>query len=266
MTTVDLGQRVVVKAAQRDFKLRGVNIMLGQWGKYPWSMGHGVEKIHPDDLDEFKTEANNFKVYECTGETSDYITLKYGEKSFKVKSAMNFTDLSKEVSYALRHAPHEYGLCLDEYGWVEVHDLVSALRRQERYASLSVDDIEKMIQASEKKRHELSEMKIRALYGHSIEKKISMKPLPPPDVLYHGTAHRYLQSILDVGLLPQKRQYVHLSEDVETAVDVGKRRDHDPVVLRIDAKRAWDDAVLFYLGNEKVWMADKIPPKYVAVI
>ena len=39
----------------------------------------------------------------------------------------------------------------------------------------------------------------------------------PPDVLYHGTARRFLESINENGLLPQSRQYVHLSQDNETA-------------------------------------------------
>ncbi len=31
----------------------------------------------------------------------------------------------------------------------------------------------------------------------------------------------------------------------------------------IDAKVAWSDGVGFYLGNEKVWLADAVPPKYI---
>lgn len=31
----------------------------------------------------------------------------------------------------------------------------------------------------------------------------------------------------------------------------------------IDAKRAWNEGVKFYLGNEKVWLADAIPGKYI---
>ncbi|MCL1809554.1 MAG: hypothetical protein FWG42_07320 [Clostridiales bacterium] len=46
-----------------------------------------------------------------------------------------------------------------------------------------------MIQKSEKKRHEACDGKIRALYGHSVEKRIVMEPVKPPDILYHGTAN-----------------------------------------------------------------------------
>ena len=35
-----------------------------------------------------------------------------------------------------------------------------------------------------------------------------------------------------------QRQYVHLSIDVETATRVGKRRDPEPVILKIDTEAA----------------------------
>ena len=102
-----------------------------------------------------------------------------------------------------------------------------------------------MIQVSEKKRHEIVGDRIRALYGHSTEEKINKDAVQPPDVLYHGTAHKFLQKILQQGLIPKDRQYVHLSQDMETAITVGKRRDTDPVVLRIDALTAWKDGHQF---------------------
>ena len=85
----------------------------------------------------------------------------------------------------------------------------------------------------------------------------------PPDILYHGTARRFLSSIEEKGLLSQGRQYVHLSQDMETAYNVAKRHDKKPVILKIDAKQAWEDGVKFYYGNEKVWLANKIPSEYI---
>lgn len=175
----------------------------------------------------------------------------------------DYTALSKEISYALRHAPEEYGLTLDEQGWVLVKDLIDALKKREKYSDLTLQDIADMIQASEKKRHQLVDDRIRALYGHSTEEKIRKDAVQPPDVLYHGTAHKFLQKILEQGLIPKDRQYVHLSQDQEMAITVGKRRDTDPVVLRIDAVTAWKDGIKFYHGNETIWLADEIPAKYI---
>ena len=72
--------------------------MSGQWGRYLWSIEHGVEKIHPDDLENFKKEANGVKVFQCVNETTDYITLEYGENSYQVK-----IDLFRPVSAPKYH-------------------------------------------------------------------------------------------------------------------------------------------------------------------
>ena len=93
---------------------------------------------------------------------------------------------------------------------------------------------------------------------------ISKEKVVPPDILYHGTTHKALDSILSTGLKPMNRQYVHLSVDTDTAVQVGKRRDNDPVILVIDAKNASNNGILFYKGNDKVILSDFIPSKYIA--
>lgn len=173
--------------------------------------------------------------------------------------------LSREIAYALRHAPWKYELEMDEEGWILVEQLLDALHESEKWKEISEADLRDLIQTSEKKRYELKDGKIRAFYGHSIPMKIYKEERIPPDVLYHGTARRFLISIEKQGLLPQNRQYVHLSQDIETAQIVGGRHDNKPCILRIDARLAWSEGVKFYLGNEKVWLADAIPYKYIDV-
>lgn len=176
---------------------------------------------------------------------------------------MNYVELSKEISYALRHAPWEYKLEMDEEGWVPLEQLLEALRRTEKWKNVCETDLSEIIKKSTKKRHEIKNGKIRAFYGHSIPMRILKEPKMPPDILYHGTARRFLASIKEKGLLPQNRQYVHLSQDIETAESVGKRHDDKPCLLIIDAKMAWSEGIKFYLGNEKVWLADNIPSIYI---
>lgn len=176
---------------------------------------------------------------------------------------LNYIELSKEISYAFRHAPWKYELEMDEEGWVPVEQLLDALHKEEKWRNISENDLAVMIQKSEKKRHEVFNGKIKAHYGHSIPMRIAKEKKVPPEVLYHGTARRFLNSIKENGLLPKGRQYVHLSQDVETAYSVGLRHDIKPCILKIDAKRAREDSIIFYYGNEKVWLVDKIPSKYI---
>lgn len=179
---------------------------------------------------------------------------------------MDYIKLSKEVSYALRHAPWEYELEVDEEGFVKVEQLLNALNSSKGYdRKITKEDLEYITLNSDKTRHEIKDDKIRALYGHSIPNKITKTKAIPPSILYHGTAHRFVESILKDGLLPMGRQYVHLSVDTDMATLVGKRRDDDPVILQIDALKANEEGIVFYIGNDKVWLCDKLPAKYIKI-
>ena len=142
------------------------------------------------------------------------------------------TELSRVLSHALRHDPGRYGLELDPEGWVGLGEVVAALR-------------------------------IRAIYGHSLPERIERTPTTPPDLLYHGTSPDNLERVMREGLLPMSRQFVHLSTDVEMAWAVGSRHASRPVVLHIDATAAHAAGIPFYKGNDKVWLADEVPPRFV---
>jgi len=179
---------------------------------------------------------------------------------------MNLVDLSKEISYALRHAPWEYELELDEQGFVPIAQLLHALNESNGYDREIVHaDLEQIIAISEKKRHEIVGDKIRSLYGHSVPQIIKKEPGIPPAVLYHGTTHKALPQILQDGLKPMQRQYVHLSVDVDTATRVGKRRDGNPVILKIDTEAAQKAGIQFFIGNDKVWLCREMPKDFLSI-
>ena len=175
-----------------------------------------------------------------------------------------YINISKAVSYALRHNPSAFGLELDSEGWVSVGDLINALNKENSHLDVTVASLCYIIDNSEKKRFEIKDNKIRATYGHSIEKKIEYTPQEPPTVLYHGTSRRALEKIVRDGLKPMSRQYVHLSSDIETAQKVGKRHDDCPVILKIDAIRMHNDGFKFYhTGNDTTWLCESVPFKYI---
>lgn len=183
-----------------------------------------------------------------------------------MSNKINNTRLSKEVSYALRHAPWEYELELDENGWVPIDQLLQAFHQSNEWQNIEFDDLKAMIEKSEKKRHEIKENSIRALYGHSTPMKIVKEEIIPPKFLYHGTAHKFLFNIEKNGLSRMSRQYIHLSKDIETANLVGKRKDENPIILVINTEDARKYGTKFYFGNEKVCLADSIPSKFITIL
>ena len=177
--------------------------------------------------------------------------------------SVNELKLSKTISYALRHHPEEFNLQLDEEGWCFIDDLLNALQTVNKLQDVTLSDLKKMIAHSEKKRFELKKDKIRAYYGHSFDVKVKYNEKKPPDFLYHGTARRFLDSIKRQGLIAKQRQYVHLSSDRHTAYLVGKRHDDYPIILKINAKEAFDDGIVFYDANDTTWLCEALPKQYI---
>ncbi len=176
-----------------------------------------------------------------------------------------FIKISKVVSHILRHEPTAYGLKLDNDGWVFLNDLVLSLKKHD-FENIEKEDIVLMVERSQKKRHQIVGDKIRAYYGHSTSEKIIKQDHWPPEILYHGTSENNISNILEKGLLPMDRQYVHLSVNKELAAIVAGRRKGKSVILEINAIDARKGGVLFYMEENGVWLSDVIPSKYIDVL
>jgi len=95
--------------------------------------------------------------------------------------------------------------------------------------------------------------------------ELGLSPQHPPPVLYHGTATRFVDSILTEGLKPQARQQVHLSIDEETARRVGQRHGK-PYVFRVDALAMHARGLKFYVADNGVWLTDRVPPEFLVPV
>ena len=172
-------------------------------------------------------------------------------------------ELSKTLSYYLRHAPHELGLCLQPGGWVEVDELLAGLQKQGM--ACSREELARVVASSDKQRFALEGSRIRANQGHSVSVDLELTPEVPPDLLYHGTTERFVDSILREGLKKGERHHVHLSLDVETARRVGLRRG-PPVLLVVDSAAMHRHGCLFYRSANSVWLSDAVPPEYLRLL
>ena len=175
--------------------------------------------------------------------------------------------VSKFLSGLLRHFPEKYGLKVDPYGWVDLESVAEVVAK--RYGltkSQALKLIKELEKTDAKKRFEIKEGRIRARYGHSIKVETKWSEEGEiPTVLYHGTSRSSLNSILKEGLLPIKRREVHLSKSVKDAIEVGKRHDKNPVVLKIRADEMIKEGYQIRKKGE-VFTADFVPPKYIEVV
>lgn len=162
---------------------------------------------------------------------------------------------SKHLAYLLRHSD------LPDYnGWAKASVVLGDL-------GLSLQDLQQIVESDNKGRFEFSEDKssVRALYGHSIDVNLGLEPTIPPLVLYHGTAEKYIDSIMKEGLRPRKRNFVHLSETIDVAKQIGIRHG-SPIVLSIDTGAMLKAGYKFYKAPNGIWLTEDILPKFLKVV
>ena len=159
-----------------------------------------------------------------------------------------------KLAYLLRH-DKEY----DFYGrgWRTVADLVEN-------HGYTFDELCHIVESNDKQRFEFSDdiSMIRARQGHSVDVDVELEEKEPPAILYHGTAKKNIESILRNGISPGKRLHVHLSQDKESAIKIGKRHG-EPAVLAIDTKRMRENGIKFYLSRNGVWLTDCVTAEFI---
>lgn len=163
---------------------------------------------------------------------------------------------SCKLAYILRH---DKNTPLEEGGWLPVDYLIA----KENY---SLEELRNIVSSDEKCRFELDEenLRVRALYGHSLPVDLKLECKTPPAKLYHGTSKGALNLILDKGLLPMSRIYVHLSDNTDLAEIIGERHG-EPIVLKIDAQKMIIDGYNFYNPVNRLWLVSNVPAQYLAL-
>ncbi|WP_111860772.1 RNA 2'-phosphotransferase [Acinetobacter sp. CFCC 10889] len=173
---------------------------------------------------------------------------------------------SKFLSLVLRHKPESIGIQLDAEGWTDVNILLQQMIKHKN--PLKLNELVELVLSNNKQRFQLSEdhSKIRAVQGHSSSQVQREYPaITPPDLLYHGTASRFIDSILDQGLIAGDRHHVHLSADLTTAKKVGQR--HGKVmILLVNTKQMHTDGQLFYQAENGVWLTEHVPVQYLTLL
>ena len=177
---------------------------------------------------------------------------------------MNLTGISKYMSKILRHAPELIGIDIEYYGaWADTQELIKGIARTKE-KNFNMEILEKIVANDEKQRYSFNEdkSKVTANQGHSIDVDMGFEAKMPPEILFHGTPETNRESIDRLGLLKQGRNYVHLSNDKQSARKVGGRHGK-PFVYKVLTGQMYRDGYKFYCSDNGVWLTDEVPPQYL---
>ena len=172
---------------------------------------------------------------------------------------------SKFLSLVLRHKPEIIGIHLDSAGWVSIPELIAGMNAYGK----DITNLELMELVIKETRYTIDKFtnKIRANHGHSIPGiNLGLEDRVPPFVLYHGTCERSANDIIKDGEIKRmKRNSVHLSDNYDKALNIGKRHGK-PRVYRIEAGQMWRDGFVFYKSDDGVWLTGCVPGKYIYLL
>ncbi len=173
---------------------------------------------------------------------------------------MNSVRTSKFLSLVLRHKPETIGIELDASGWVDVEVLLEACKEHGR--TISIEQLHAVVDNNDKQRFVIRDGRIRANQGHSLSVTLGLESVEPPDLLFHGTVEKFVESIRENGLKRMDRQHVHLSADEETATSVGRRRGK-PIIYKVKALEMYEAGYSFFLSENGVWLTESVPPEFL---
>ncbi|MGL5745459.1 MAG: RNA 2'-phosphotransferase, partial [Cetobacterium sp.] len=165
----------------------------------------------------------------------------------------------------LRHAPEKIGANLTRAGWLDINELITKFNKKNgpKY-KIDREFIDTMVAEDDKQRYSFNaeETMIRANQGHSIswiEVDTIVKKRPPAK-LYHGTNEVGYHAIRKSSLKPMKRNFVHLSSDIDTAKTVANRRGlkNEYTIFEINTKKAMELGTEFRISENGVWLCKEV--------
>ncbi|MHC4780459.1 MAG: RNA 2'-phosphotransferase [Planctomycetota bacterium] len=172
--------------------------------------------------------------------------------------------LSKFLALVLRHRASQFGLRIDEEGFVGVDDLLAVVVEQ-GMDWVDREGLEAVCGTHIRKRFEIKGERIRATYGHSFQTPIRYEVVDPPDQLFAGMPKVKTVAVRENGLEPDGRQYVHLTDDRDEAMEVGKRQGDDPDVVVVRAREAAAGGIAFHKPTDGLYLSGSIPPEYLEI-
>ena len=190
-----------------------------------------------------------------------------GEEGKFLMNEHELNRIGRIMAGVLRHFPEKFGLEMDEHGWIEVEDIVRQIRRQkEKLHWLKPHHIEAIVLTDPKGRYQVDKDRVRATYGHSIEVDLDLPTDNIPDTLFYPVTEEELDVVLERGLQPTERKWVHLSRTLQNAQEAGQRRGDNPIILAIDAQPAIKGGTVIKQAGKTVFICEEVPAKFLRVV
>jgi len=172
----------------------------------------------------------------------------------------NPRQLEKLVSYILGRRPDEFGLVLDEEGYIFLRDLVRAISEEPGWGYVRKSHINEILMTSREPPFVIENEKIRAVNRDDALR--FREDILVPGLLYHCVRRKAYPVVCRQGILPLGQSRVFLATTQDLACRMGKRREPAPILLNVQARKASEAGVRFLRHGEFIYVTDHIPVGY----
>ncbi|XP_017129526.1 tRNA 2'-phosphotransferase 1 [Drosophila elegans] len=175
--------------------------------------------------------------------------------------------LSKKLSWLLRHGAKTEGIPIRDDGFVSVSDL----QEHPRYRAFTLEKLEEIVSTDAKQRYTLrwnedcGLHEIRANQGHSLSvldgeagglDRINLKGQVPLAV--HGTFYRHWEAIQTQGLSRMKRNHVHFASSDRTDCTLSGFRSDCQILIYLNVEKILADGIPIYRSSNGVLLCPGI--------
>ena len=187
-----------------------------------------------------------------------------GEEGKFLASESELDNIGRLMAGVLRHFPERFGLTMDDHGWLDMREFITAVQLRRRdFHWLRPHHIHAVIETDPKGRYQFKNGAIRATYGHSFDVDLELPSTDIPDALFYPTTEEEVDIVLETGIRPSDRKKVHLSKTFMDAEVAGKHRVEEPIILSVDAKKAIDEGIVIQKAGKTVFVTDLIPAEFI---
>lgn len=187
-----------------------------------------------------------------------------GERGRFLMNEEELDRVGRMMAGILRHFPERFDLAMDSNGWVDLNEMVNAMRGSRRKLHwLRPHHVRAIAETDDKGRYQVEGGQVRATYAHSVEVVMDDLPVSQTDTLYYPVSEEELDIVLEAGLHPTDRKKLHLSGSYDSAYSAGSVHIEDPIVLEVDAAAAQAGGAEIRRAGKAVYIAEDIDSAFL---
>lgn len=176
-----------------------------------------------------------------------------------MKTHNTLRQFSKLLSYILGRRPFEFGLVLDESGFVPIQILLKAINEEKEWKHIRTTHFHELLLREAEPPVQIAGNRIRSVDQNHLPRHTVSADLPK--LLYICVRQKAHAHVLEKGISPSAYSRVVLSSDKEMALRIGRRNDLKAVLLTVYCDKCKEQGVLFCHVGGTLFTAEHIPPR-----